>query len=46
VWFEPNWCTLVQLGTHAAPAYGVLVEDTRKRMKRALIATRRAAPPP
>jgi hypothetical protein len=46
VWFEPNWCALVQLGTCAAPAYGALVEDARKRMKRALIAARRAAPPP
>ena len=46
VWFEPNWFALAQLGGLAAPAYGALVEDARKRMKRALIAARRAAPPP
>ena len=44
VWFEPNWCTLAQLGDLAAPAYGALVEEARKRMKRALIAAREARP--
>jgi hypothetical protein len=45
VWFEPNWLALVQLGARAAPAYGALVEDARKRMRRALIAARKAGPP-
>ena len=45
VWFEPNWLALVQLGARAAPAYGALVVDARKRMKRALVAARRAGPP-
>jgi hypothetical protein len=44
VWFEPNWCALVQLGTCAAPAYGALVEDARKRMRWALVAARKAWP--
>jgi hypothetical protein len=44
VWFEPNWSALVQLGAWAAPASGTLVEDARKRMRRALVAARRARP--
>ena len=45
VWFEPNWSALVQLSTQAAPACGVLVEDARKRMRRALVAARKAGSP-
>ena len=43
VWFEPQWPTLVQLGTVAAPAYAALVTESREKMRRALIAARKAA---
>ena len=42
VWFEPNWPSLVELSTQAAPAYAALVADARARMRRALNAARRA----
>jgi hypothetical protein len=42
VWFEPNWPALVELSTQAALAYAHLVTDARERMRRALVAARKA----
>jgi hypothetical protein len=41
-WFGPTWVTFVQLSDLATPAYAQLVTDARQRMRRALIAARKA----
>ena len=44
-WFGPTWTTVVQLGELATPAYAQLVTEARQRMRRALIAARKARGP-
>jgi hypothetical protein len=45
VWFGPTWATFVQLSDLATPAYAQLVTEARQRMRRALIAARKARGP-
>ena len=45
VWFGPQWATFVQLSDLATPAYAQLVTEARQRMRRALIAARKARGP-
>ena len=43
VWFGPQWDVFVQLAESGAAAhYGPMVAESRARMRRALIAARRA----
>ena len=42
VWFVPQWDVLVQLAATAPAHYGPMVAESRAKMRRALIAARKA----